>query len=327
MNKNGKISTGAVILIVAVIIGLFLLYQNGNLNGILNGNNQNNQPSSKAPSTQLTSLQINTLDALASTTTSAPAVAYVFSSDGSQYVTSGATTSSSTAFTVNYGKTYKVVVINTTAGNGYYPVQFDVNADSANVNKQISLYKTGSINVIGVTSSADPAAAANIAAAAGKTCGFTVTFSENTTAAAFNKPLIMCQGNVSTVTQINIPADGMGIVSANNLAPSRVTATAGYTYWTYELPKMVLSTDGTYKVGGTVTFSASSGPASGPVDVDTMKCKIIDQTDWINSNYQTMSLTDGFKEAAQNGQTLTDIGAIDSNTGTLTYNSSATSYC
>ena len=164
--------------------------------------------------------------ALASTTTSAPAVAYVFSSDGSKFITSSATSSASSAFNVNYGKSYKVLVLNNTAGNGYYSKEFTLNADSASVTKTLSLYKTGTINLISVSSSADPLAGTNIAAAAGKTCGFTLTFSESTTAAAFNSPLLMCQGNVSTVTQINMPSQNLGIVPANNLAPSRISASS-----------------------------------------------------------------------------------------------------
>ena len=325
MKNNRGMTTGATILLIVALGALIYFGSTSNWFGLgTPATTTTPNPNPQGPSSGQTAVTILSTDALAATTTSAPATAYVFSADGSTFVSANTINSASTPFNVNYGNLYQVIAGNFSAGAsaGYYPVQFTINANSAALTKTIQLYKQGSVNMISVTSSADPAQGTNISAAVGKTCGFNVNFAENTTAAAYNSPLLMCQANVSSVTQVNMGSNGIGVVPANNLAPSRVSATSGYTYWTFNIPKMVLSTDGTYKLSGSVVFNPTVAPATG----DGITCIVVDQDAWINSNYQAMSLSAGFQTNAQNMQTLADIGAPDSNSAKVTYNSSL-GYC
>ena len=80
---------------------------------------------------------------------------------------------------------------------------------------------------------------------------------------------------------------------------------------------MILSTDGAVKVSWTLQFSASATIVSSIGN--NLSVIIVDQTDYRVAEYKTLGLEDGFVTAAENQETITDIGAPDSNRQTLDF--------
>lgn len=274
----------------------------------------------KCPSSGLTEVTLNTQEALAATATNAVTDYYVFEKDGTFVSTGNSGADGQSVFNLACAKEkkYDILVINETASAGSYGQEIEIDASGPTDTHSLKMYEYGQINIVGVGSSTNPANTGNISSGLGKTCGFVVTFSENETASAFNKPLIMCQVNVSSVTGITMS----GVTEANAKKPQRITATSGYNYYTYELGTLLKSTDAAQKISGTITFSSSTTPST----EDSMTCRIADQADYKKAAYQTLKLSEGFIESAENSETQTDIGAPDSNTGTL-YFVDSSGYC
>jgi len=319
MNKNG-IGNLTIVLIVAVaLIGAYMYIPS--VKTFIEG--EPTEPivePGNCPSSGLTEITLNTQEALAATTTAAVIDYYIFEKDGSFISTGNSGSDGISTFDVecSKGKTYDVLVINETTNDGYYGQKITVDANSATSSKSLKMYQYGDINLVSVASSVDPTGNTSVAAGAGKTCGFVITFSENETASAFNKPLIMCQTNVTTVESISMS----GVTEANSKKPNRITATSGKEYHTYELNTLLKSTDAAQKVSGTITFSASNTPGA---TESGMSCIIVDQAMWSKANYQTLTFSNGFLESAENQETNSDIGARDSQTSTLKFNNP--SYC
>lgn len=323
MDKKAM-STGGVILIIALlIVGAYMLvpsFKTGVTNLISGGTTTPPVAAGKCPSSGLTEVTLNSQEALAATATNAVTDYYVFEKDGTYITTGNSGADGQSVFNVACAKDkkYDILVINETTSAGSYGQLIEADASGPTFSKALKMYEYGQINVVGVGSSTNPANTGNISSGLGKTCGFVVTFNENETASAFNKPLIMCQVNVSSVTGVTMS----GVTEANAKKPQRITATSNYNYYTYELGTLLKSTDAAQKISGTITFSASTTPST----ADSMTCKIADQADYKKAAYQTLKYSEGFVESAENAETQSDIGAPDSNTGTL-YFVDASGYC
>lgn len=309
MNRKGQMKSGTVILIL-VLLGAAWYF---GLFDKLSGTPGTGTPAPNAglcPDTQKTAMYINTQKALVTTATSAPATAYVYDDTG-KLLSSNSVTSASSSFDVPCGKTYKVLVVNETTATGFYAEKFDIVAEGASKTYNKELYTFGQMKIVNIKNPVDPAGLANISSAIGANKDFVIQMTVNQTTSGYNRPLILCKANISSVTSITL---GGGVITAS--APARISATSGYKYYAWELPRMVKSTDALIELSGKIQFSSSIAPSG----TDTMTCKVVDQAAWKKSNYQVLTLDSGWVESAENSETLADVGAMDSNTGTLNFN-------
>jgi hypothetical protein len=318
LNKSGKVSAGAVILIVAVL----LVAYSANFLGLKDmfkgtpGDGGDTGVKDECPSSGLTEWTINAQEALASTATNANVTYYIFDSTGG-LVTSGDTGSDGTTsvdLACGTGKTYKALIINEKTASGYYPEEITIVADKPTTTTNLKVYEYGQVNVAGISSSADPTGDDNISAGTGKLCGFTITFSENESASAFNKPLIMCLVNTTAVTDLTM----VGANEVSSKKPLRISSPGGHQYYTFEYPELVKSTSGAIKVNGNIQFTSSATVDANSAK-NNMSCFIADQATFKKADWKTLSLSEGFLEAGENQETLVDIGAPDSNRKTLEF--------
>jgi len=317
-NKIGAgISGGTVILIAALLIAAYV-FNVGGFKDLITPPIEPIEPVGRCPSSGLTEVTLNTQEALASSATDSNVAYYAY--DDGVLVKEGATGSDGTVsfdLECGVGKTYSLLILNESAATtGIYPSTHTIDASGSVDVLNVKTYEYGQLDIANLGSSIDPTGAANVTAGAGKTCGFTITFTSNESAAAFNKPLIMCETNVTSVVDVFLT----GATIADTKAPVRLTAASGYEYHAFEYDKMLLSTDASVMLSGKIEFSTSSAP----VTTDGMNCTIIDQTKFRVAEYKTLSLVDGFIEAAENTETRASIGAPDSNEKQLGY---ATGYC
>jgi hypothetical protein len=322
MDKKAM-SGGMIVLIIALLaIGAYMFIPSvkDSVSGIFNPTPTTPVVTTKCPSSGLTEVTLNSQKALAATATNAITDYYVFEKDGTYVTTGNSGTDGQSVFNVACAtnKKYDILVINETAANGYYGEVIEADASGPTFSKSLKMYLTGDINLVSVGSSTNPANTGNISSGLGKTCGFVITFSENVTASAYNKPLIMCETNISSVTDITMS----GVTAADSKKPNRISTTANSQYHTYELNTLLKSTDAAQKVTGTITFSASTTPST----TDSMTCKIADQAMWKKAAYQTLTYIDGFITGAENTETNADVGALDSNPAYLYFGDSS-GYC
>lgn len=328
MDKKGAMTGGTILIIAALLVGAyFVVPAFGNfVDGIFVPTPEEPTPTggsgitpSNCPSSGLTEVTINAQEALASVATNANVSYYIY--DDGVLIKNG-DTGSDGAVSIDVecaaGRTYKGLILNEQAETGYYPQEITVDASGPTDTHNLKMYEYGQINVASVVSSASPSGNDTISTGLGKNCGFTITFTENESVAAFNKPIIMCLANVTSVTDITMD----GVTEVNAKKPTRLSAISGYTYYAFELDELILSTSGAKKINAKIQLSSSKTPKT----LDNLSCMVIDQATYKKAEYKTMGLTDGWIEAAENQETLEDIGAPDSNKGTLYFNPSA-SYC
>ncbi len=318
-NKKGQIKGGMAILIVAGLVAVYML-NIGGVQDLFKPAEPYVPPVGRCPSSGLTEITLNTQEALASTASDSNVSYYIY--DNGALVKEGTTGADGTvSFDVGCAanKKYTMLVLNEKSASGVYPQTVTVDASGATDVHNLKTYEFGQIHISNLGSSANPAESNSVDGGAGKTCGFVITFSNNESASGYNKPLIMCLANTTSVVDVNIN----GVTVADSKRPSRVSVTAGYAYHTFELDRMVKSTEGAIKLTGTIQFSASTAPAATTVN-DTFTCLVVDQSTFKIAEYKTLSLSEGFLEAAENTETIAQVGAPDSNTGTMYYNGT---YC
>lgn len=324
MNRKGAVSGGMIILLL--VVAVFAYTQNFlGFKDLINPTPAPGTPGApaaagKCPSSGLTEVTINAQEALASTATNANVSYYIY--DDGTLVKEGDTGSDGTVsidVACAAGKTYSAVILNEKLLTGFYPQEFTIEASDATFTKNLKVYEFGQVNVASVVSSADPAGGANFSAGTGKTCGFTVTFSNNESASGYDKPLIMVLANSSAVTDITMD----GVTEVPSKKPQRITTPGGLQYWIFEYPSMVKSTDAAIKVSGKVQFTSSMSVKSTAKN-ENMSVVIVDQSTYRTSQYKTLSLKDGFVTAAENLETQALVGAPDSNRATSGYKAS---YC
>lgn len=308
MNKKGAASFLTFVLIAAALFGVYYFNVFG-VQSLFQGGVPTPTPTTTAgcPSSGLTELSINTQQALAASATPAITDAYIFDKDGNFVTTANSGTDGIQAIDVQCGESYKVLVLNASAGTGggYYPETFDFAADKATFAKNLKMYLFGNMNLVSIASDVDPLGHSNISGAIGKTCGVVITMTENLSASAFNKPLILCQANSTSVQDVYFN----GVTEVTTI-PTRFSALQGWKYWAFEYPQMLKSTDSAVKISGKIKFADSGVTIAN--QIDGMNCSVVDQTSFLKTEYQTLGYSAGFVEAAENLETHADIGAGDS---------------
>lgn len=307
MDKRG-VATGTIILVLVAMVVLYFAIPSINtaVNNFFGGLGTPEEPG-KCPSSGLTEVTINTQEALASTATNAGTDYYIFDKDG-VFITTGASGSDGqSVFDLEcaIGKKYDAIVFNDTANDGFYAQKIEIDASGPTDTHNLKMYQYGEVNLVSVASSTDPLGYNQVAAGTGKTCGITITFNENETASAFNKPLIMCMFNTTEVVDIDLN----GVNEADSKKPTRITPISGYTYQTFELDKLLKSTDSAQKISGTVEFDGTTTTFGGSIN-----CTIADQATWLKAEYQTLSLNEGFLVGAENSESRANVGGPDTST-------------
>lgn len=270
------------------------------------------------PTTGTSTYTINVQDELTASATDVDAEYFIF--NGNKLIKEGTTGSDGTVdVDMTCGKDYKLLLLNTTAGtgNGLYSKILDIQARVAEDTINAELVTFGEGKILGIENPADPSRNANVSLEAGATKQFELKFVANKTERGYNRPILMCEVNVSAISTVSVGSfsDGTSVVSVDSL-PKRVTATGGDTYYAWEYPKMLTPSVGVITASGSITALGSVTPST----TDDMTCKIIDQATWKTSGYKTAtSIDDAFKTGAENVQTLADVGGPDSSTSSYTY--------
>lgn len=321
MNRKGE----ANLLVIVVIVALlgFLAYNAGYLempksssDGIVG------EPSStttqNCPTTGITTYTLNVQDELTSTATNIDSEYYIF--NGNKLIKEGTTGSDGTVdVDVTCGKDYKVLLLNTSSGsgNGAYSKVIDLKARTSADTMNIELVKFGEAKILGIENPADPSRLANVSLSAGATKNFEIKFVANKTETGYNRPIIMCEVNVSAISSVNIGSfsDGTSVVEVTTF-PKRVSASAGDTYYAWEYPKMLTPNMGVIGASGSIQVLSSVTPST----TDDMTCLLVDQATWKTSNYKTASsIENAFKTGPENTETLSDVGGPDSATSSYTF--------
>ena len=313
MNKSAKVTTGT-ILIVLVALGALAYFTNfGGFQDWISGTSTpaptGDIGTGVCPSSGQTQFTINTNGALETTATAINPYYYIF--DGNKLVANGQMASGTKVFDLACGKTYKAILLDETVRSGFYSQTLDLVGDDSSKAYNVQLYEFGQVKIVNIKNPVDPTGLSNISAGLGATKDFVIQFTENESASAYNRPLILCEVNTSSVTSVTL---GGGVVSATK--PSRVSTTANYQTYAWEYPKLLKSTDALVELPGKITFSSSTTPSS----TDTMSCKIADQATWKKADYQILSMDEGFVTGAENSETIADVGGQDTAASTISFN-------
>jgi hypothetical protein len=327
LNKSGEMKLGQVIVWV-IIIGVVAYIANfggfkGTVDNLLSGvgndnNNNNNEPvltdTAECPTDGTTTFTINIQDALATTASSKYPEYYVF--NGNQLIKEGTLSSSANTVSLTCGKDYQALLINTTAGdgNGLYPKVVDLKARVAQQTVNDKMYLTGDakiFKIINVQEGESSTYYNNMSLGKSTTKNFRIMFNANTTARAYNQPIILCQVNVTEIQTLSLTSfsDGKTPVAVQSL-PKRITARTGNQYYGWEYPGMLDPTQPVVYADGSIT-STSTGPVAAASS--NMSCLLVDQQMWKTSQYKTAtSIAEGFKTGPENTENLADVGAPDS---------------
>jgi hypothetical protein len=330
-NKNGESQILTILVWVAIIGGaLYLLNIGGfqaKVNGIFtnsdSGNNNGNvnlpTDTSNCNADKVTTYTINVQDALASTATSVYPEYLIF--NGNMLVQEGTLSSSDKTVELTCGKDYSMLLVNTTTSSGAYGKIVDLQARLAQQTINEEIVRFGGAIINGIVNPSDTSAVGvqNMTLLASGNHDFNVVFRENVTEKGYNKPILMCQGNQTSIQNIALIgfSDNSGAVQGTpyTQAVKSVQANSGYIYYAWEYPKMMTQQTGpvTAKLNAQATNSA---PAVG----DGITCVVIDQADWKTSNYKTAtSIDQAVKVGPENAETNSDIGAPASSTSTILF--------
>lgn len=331
-NKHGKTEIGTVLMWVLIIGAIAYVADFGGfqdtINNMLGSTQVSPVPGAQAPSGLIsatdcptdgtTTYTINVQDALATTATSRYPEYYIF--NGNQLIKEGTLSSTASTVSLSCGKDYQLLLVNTTAGNGatHYPVIIDLKARVAQqtVNTEIMLAGDSKIyKIINPLEGASSTYYNNMSIGVSTTKSWEIQFGANHTARAINKPIILCDVNVSEILTISLDSfdDGKKPVVVN--VPKRITATTGRMYYAWEYPGILEPADGVITGKGSIT-TTSSFPTG--TNAQNMTCKLADQAMWKKSNYKTAtSIADGFVTGPENTETLADVGTRDSSTAQM----------
>lgn len=325
MNKKAEISMMSVIIIVLVLgLGAYALDLGGFKAKVDNAFSKpagttgtpSGQPTTattaNCPSSGTTTLTLNVQDALTSSATNVNAEYYVFG--GNKLLKEGSTGSDGTVdISLTCGSDYKILLVNTSAStSGAYPKVVDYQARVAADSLNAELATVGTSKILGIENPSDPSRNANVSIVAGQSVNFDLKFTVNSTEDAINRPIIMCQANISAIkdVQINSFSDGTKVVEVTNL-PKRLSATSNYQYFAFEYPALLTQAQGVRVASGSITAQGSVNPVTN----DKMTCLVVDQAMWKKANYKTSTgVDDGFVIGPENTETLADVGAADSAT-------------
>lgn len=263
------------------------------------------------PSTGTTTLTVNTQDELTPTATNVATEVYVFNGNKLVKETSTTATTGTVDVSLTCGKDYKVLVVNTSAGAaaGAYAkiVPFEARTTADTLNVQVTRF--GSAKILSIQNPSDLSRRPNVTIGAGATVNFDLQFAANYTNYGYNRPIIMCQVNVTEIQDVNGNSfdDGTSVVEVTSL-PKRISATSGFTYYAWEYPKLLTPAMGTKILSGNLVASASTAPA----EASSMSCIMVDQATWKTSDYKVAkSIDDGFKTGPENTETNSNVGGPD----------------
>lgn len=331
LNKRGKTEIGTVFMWIAIALVIAYVANFNGFQGTVNNMFMaapsapiNGVPlsSGQCPTDGTSTYTLNVQDALTSTATDVSASYYIF--NGNKLIKEGTTGSDGTvSVDVACGKDYELLLLNATTDTGYYSKVIDLNARISEDTINAGLIGFGQAKILGVE---NPAANSdsweqwNVNLPANTVKQFNIKFVSNRTEDGFNKPVIMCQANISAISSVTLStfSDGTPVTVVSTL-PKRITATSGYQYYAWEYGKMLTPTSGVVTASGSITSLSSATPST----TDYMTCILVDQATWATSGYKTStSVADGFKTGPENTETLGDVGGIDFNTAAtanLTY--------
>lgn len=268
------------------------------------------------PTDGTTTYTVNIQDALTTTATSLYPEYYVF--NGNQLIKEGTLTSSANTISLSCGKDYQVLLINTTAkgdlssSSGAYPKVVDLKARIAQQTLNEKMYTVGQAKIYKIVNPVETAGSSNwfnMSLPANSEKSFEIMFGANYTQRAFNKPLIVCNVNVSEITTITLSSFNDGKKPVVRDVPRRITATTGRTNYAWEYPGMLDMTQGIITATGSLK-SASTMPTG--TNAQNMTCILVDQTKWKKAAYKTATSIDtAFGEGAENTETLADVGGPD----------------
>lgn len=317
-NKSGKSDLMTLVIVLAIVgvvayMGNFSGFQD-TVKGFLGkssatGSSNNvgsNLQTSTCPSTGTTSVTLNTHDKLATAATNVQAEYYIF--DGNTLVKSGTTSAGTASFDLTCGKSYKGIVLNTTAGTGAYAETFTVDAFAASSTQNLNLVQFGGAQIKKIYQTD---LTSNISLASNGNSAFKMDIRENVSNKGYNKPIILCQANVSSISSVTLDSQ-----VTSTAIPSRISPTSGYKYYAFEYPKMLDQTIGILTLSGTITAGSTA-----PATTDSMSCIVVDQATWKKAQYSSLSLDDGFKTGPENTESSNaDVGAVDSPASSLYFN-------
>ncbi len=316
LNKNGKTEMTTVLAWIAIaLVVAYVANFNGfqeTVGGWLGSSNSGSGSDSlvtdTCPTDGTTTYTLNVQDALTSTATNIDAEYYVF--NGNKLIKDGNTGSDGTVTVdVACGKDYQLLLLNTTADDGAYAEIIDLKPRISEDTINAELVRFGNANILGIENPADPARNSNVSLSAGATKNFDLKFVANQTDRGYNRPIIMCQVNISSISGVSIGSfsDGTAVTSVATL-PKRITATGGYAYYAWEYPKMLTPKQGVVTASGSITALASVTPST----ADSMDCIIVDQATWKVASYKTASsISEAFKTGPENTETLSEVGGDD----------------
>lgn len=328
LNRKGKTEgMSAILWIAAILVAAYLFVPSfqTSVKGWFGGSTSTPTPGSgitdptSCPSSGITTYTLNVQDKLASTATNVDVEYYVF--NGAKLISDGVTGGDgSVSYDVACGKNYKILLINSTTGQstgGAYGQILDLNARIAADTVNAEVVKVGGASIVRIENPLDQQRDNNITLAAGATKSFNLVFQANGTAQAYQNPLILCQANITSISNVQISSFSDGTPVKSVTPPSRVTASAGYQYRAWEYSKILETANGAVTATGTISAQASVTPST----TDSMTCRIVDQQLWKKASYKTAtSPEEAFGFGAENTETLADIGGVDSSSASLNFN-------
>lgn len=290
-------------MVIWLIVGVIAVFawQSGWLNF-----GSDNAKSPIVPSDLTTTVTLNTGDMLATSATNTNVSYYVFSSDGA-YLKEGTTGASGTAsFTVPVNGVYSMILYADGATTDYLAqeVSFNTNDGSATKTINVDLIKESTVDISSLRDPVD--LDNNITRTAGSTVSFDILYSVNTSNAAINKPIIVATANQTAVDSVSI--SGYSVVDC----PRRLSVSSGYELWCFASSAQIKSSDGVQTAKASALLNAVSAPVNG----SNISVTIIDQGIYRESAYKTLGKS-AFKYGAENPSDRTDVGAKDSDAGTI----------
>lgn len=318
MRKLGKGGKENNLLIILIIGGLLLAYF-GNIGGLQDwisslgskSSSSSNEPSQSTmgtcPSDGITTYTLNVQDALTSTATNVDVEYFIF--NGNKLIKEGTTGSDgSVDVDLTCGKDYTLLIINTTTTSGCYPVTKSLSARTSADTVNAEVIRFGGADIVQIENPLVPGL--REASFVAGTISFRLKFKENETDRGYNKPVILCQANITSVESVKVNSfdNGKSVIDATSLIPDRILATSGYKFYAFQYPEMLTEDDGTV----TANLAAKAKASDTPGTTDAITCYLADSATWKTSAYKTTSsITEAFKEGLENTENSEDVGGYD----------------
>lgn len=277
---------------------------------------QTTQPTDNlVPSDLITTITLNTRDALATSPTNVDTNYYVFKSTDEFYKEGTTGSDGSDSFDVQYGGNYKMIVFNDSGGDGFLPVYTDFIADSTEGSvKTINaeLFRQSGLSISDVRDPID--LNQNISYTAGSTESWNLVYKANVSNRAVLNPILIIDGNKSGIDSDGIMVSSSGWDEID--CPNRLAQTAGRKLWCFEYDGTVTSADGLQSVDGSVKWHDSTVPgACGSGGNVTIDFSMADSQMYRESNYVSEGYG-AFKVGAEDAVDA-DVGQGDSATDHL----------